>query len=108
MEAHLNPASRWDYELSESIWQAQGTRTQFVGCGSQHTLRLAYRAPRKTYLSFGVNCENASGAASSKRVNRLRKTNLTISVGPLRCFAMRRSVSSRSSGVAPALKKCGR
>jgi len=60
------------------------------------------------YISSGVNWEKASGAASSKRVNRLRNTNFTRSVGPLRCFAIRSSVSSRSSGVAPALKKCGR
>src|SRR5439155_15951727 len=60
------------------------------------------------YISSGANCENASGAASSNRVNRLRNTNLTMSVGPFRCFAIRSSVSSLSSGVAPALKKCGR
>jgi hypothetical protein len=60
------------------------------------------------YMSSGANCENASGAASSNRVNRLRKTNFTISVGPFRCLAIRSSVSSLSSGVAPALKKCGR
>jgi hypothetical protein len=60
------------------------------------------------YISSGANCEKASGAASSNRVNRLRNTNLTMSVGPFRCFAIRSSVSSLSSGVAPALKKCGR
>src|SRR5581483_247821 len=61
-----------------------------------------------SYISLGPSCEKASGAASSKRVNRLRKTNLTLSTGPLRCLAIFNSVSSRSSGVAPCLKKCGR
>jgi hypothetical protein len=64
--------------------------------------------PFHGYISSGENWEKASGAASSKRVRRLRKTNFTLSVGPLRCLAMRSSVSSRSSGLAPALKKCGR
>lgn len=60
------------------------------------------------YRSSGANCEKASGAASSKRVSRLRNTNFTLSVGPLRCFAMINSVCSRSSGDAPTWKKCGR
>src|SRR6516165_1482624 len=55
-----------------------------------------------------ANCEKASGAASSKRVSRLRKTNLTLSVGPLRCLAMRISAISRSAGEALRLKKLGR
>jgi hypothetical protein len=69
---------------------------------------LTVHYSRHPHKSSGENCAKASGAASSKRVRRLRKTNLTLSVGPLRCLAMRSSVSSRSSGVAPALKKCGR
>src|SRR5580704_16312814 len=36
------------------------------------------------YMSSGENWEKASGAASSKRVRRLRKTKRTLSVGPLR------------------------
>lgn len=70
------------------------------------------RQRRETYsfqpISSGENWEKASGAASSKRVNLLRKRKRTFSVGPLRCLAMRSSVSSRSSGLAPALKKWGR
>src|SRR5215472_12083972 len=76
--------------------------------GWASTLWHAYRSLSKSYISPGANDEKASGAASSKRVKRLRKTNFTMSVGPLRCLAMRSSVSSRSSGVAPALKKSGR
>jgi hypothetical protein len=39
------------------------------------------------YISSGANWEKASGAASSKRVSRLRNTKRTLSVGPLRCLA---------------------
>ena len=43
------------------------------------------------YTSSGMNCEKASGAASSKRVWRLLKIRRTRSVGPLRCLATSRS-----------------
>ena len=66
------------------------------------------RSHGSLYISLGANWEKASGAASSKRVRRLRKTNLTLSVGPLRCLAMRMSACSRSSGAASILKKLGR
>ena len=77
-----------------------------VGCCQSFLFTAA--SVLSNYISPGENWEKASGAASSKRVRRLRKTNFTFSVGPLRCLAMRSSVSSRSSGLAPALKKCGR
>ncbi len=41
----------------------------------------------ENHISSGANCEKASGAASSKRVRRLRNTKRTLSVGPLRCLA---------------------
>ena len=49
-----------------------------------------------------------SAAMVSNRVQFLRNAILMVSVGPLRCLAMRMSARSRSSGVAFRLKKFGR
>ena len=107
----------WISELS--AWLRQWWRTAKNGCptGCSTINRVEYTQPciycirylsEINYKSSGENWLKASGAASSNLVRRLRKTKRTVSVGPLRCLAMRSSVSSRSSGVAPALKKCGR
>ena len=85
---------------AQSVWK-------LPRCGLP-TAACLPKAGQANYISSGANCEKASGAASSNRVNRLRNTNFTMSVGPFLCLAMRSSVSSLSSGVAPALKKCGR
>src|SRR5713226_9037591 len=74
-----------------------------VACVAQLKLAVTH-----VYRLSGANWEKASGAASSKRVRRLRKTNLTLSVGPLRCLAIKMSAWSRSSGAASILKKFGR
>src|SRR4029077_19711363 len=56
----------------------------------------AGRRPQEPYSS-GSEVVQASGAASSNRVWRARKTKLRLPVGPLRCLAMMISALARSS-----------
>ena len=101
-----------------------------LGDASQSRLRRSNRAPGAQKAACGrtsgvvttliptdlcympssppENWLKASGAASSKRVRRLRKTNLTLSVWPLRCLAIMMSAMSRSSGVRSIFPQFGR
>src|ERR1700730_7353599 len=76
----------------------------FDSCAKTLLGRNSWQAKACRYCPSGPEkWEKAPGAASSKRVRRLRKTNLSLSVGPLRCLAMMISAMSRSSGVISIL-----
>src|ERR1700756_2713901 len=72
-----------------SCAKARRRRAAALQNGAEATVVRRYekRGRCNSYMSSGANCEKASGAASSKRVRRLRKTKRTLSVGPLRCLA---------------------
>jgi|SRR5579862_113109 len=80
----------------EGFTQTRRERRRTVGRHESQMTSHAVLATRHCPYSSPPEFQ-ASGAASSNRVLRERKTKFSVPVGPLRCFAMISSALARSS-----------